>query len=102
MTPLKLRAITADKEDNLPPSIEVNSMADKPLCTIWASGEVTFNCAIDYTIDELEQFVGLSKHFFSICNSLIERDKEIEVLKEKNKVLMTELMITLNPINERQ
>src|SRR5690606_38582100 len=102
MTPLKLRAITADKEDSLPPSIEVNSMADNPLCTIWASGEVTFNCAMDYTIDELEQFVGLSKHFFTIYNNIVSKDELIATLQSEKKHLLNEVVCSMNPVILRQ
>ena len=102
MTPVKITAKEENKEDRLPPSIVIKSMSDKYLCTIWGDGSITFNPEKDYDAGDLERFIGIGKHFFTIYNSLIEKDSEIEVLKEKNKVLMRELMLTLNPVNERQ
>lgn len=102
MKPLKLTAREEDKEENLPPSILVNTMTNKYLCTIWADSKVTFNHEFEFTADELEQISGLEKHFFTIYNSILEKDKLIANLEAKNKTLMKELVFSINPINERQ
>jgi hypothetical protein len=102
MTPLKLSAIPENNEDRIPPSIVVNNRADKHLCTLWADNRVTFNPEFDFSSDELSQICELNKHFFTFYNSLIEKDEAIAVLKENNKTLMKELMLSLTPINERQ
>lgn len=97
MTPLKLTA-KPESTDRTPPSLIVRTMSDKHLCTIKADGEVSFNPAFNYSTDELEHVLGIEKLFFTIYNSIVEKDKLIASLKEENK----ELKLNLNPVIERQ
>lgn len=97
MQPLKL---TATQEDT--PSLKANTLNGKWFCRIYADGNVTFDVERDYDTEDLKQIVQIQDQFFTIYNSLIEKDSEIEILKEKNKALMKELMLSLNPVNERQ
>ena len=99
MQPVRL---TANKQEPLvPPSLVANTNG-KFFCTIYADGNVTFDVTRDYSKDELEAIIKIQDQFFTIYNSIIEKDTEIEFLKEKNKTLMRELMLSINPVNERQ
>lgn len=97
MQPLKLTATQGST-----PSLIAHTLSGKYFCTIYADGNVTFDVERDYDTEDLKQIVQIQDQFFTIFNSLIEKDSEIEILKEKNKALMKELMLSLNPVNERQ
>lgn len=97
MQPLKLTATQGST-----PSLMAYTLSGKFFGTIYADGNVTFDTERDYDTEDLKQIVQIQDQFFTIFNSLIEKDTEIESLKEKNKALMKELMLSLNPVNERQ
>lgn len=95
MESLKLTAIRADDEKRIPNRIEVNNRYGKYLCTIWDDDRFSFNSEIDPYVAETEVFVQLAKHFYTLFNSLIEKDEEIARLK-------TELNQFNNPAISRQ
>lgn len=99
MQPLKLTA--HNPEMLTAPYLEAR-VNEKFFCIIYADGVVKFDVERDYDKEELEEIIKVQDQFFTIFNSLIQKDEEIEALKEKNKALMKELMLTLNPVNERQ
>ena len=102
MKPLILTAKEENTEERLPPSIVATTMQGKYFCTIQADGTISFNPEFEYTVDELDQVRLVEKLFFTVYNSLIEKEKTIDHLGAKNKALMKELMFSLNPIIERQ
>ena len=102
MKPIKLTAVQEDRERLIPPSLVAHTLNGIFFCTIYADNNVGFNVERDYSTEDLQQIVQIQDQFFTIFNSLIEKDSEIEVLKEKNKALIKELMLSLNPVNERQ
>lgn len=95
MQPLKLKAIKQDAENLIPPRIEIRNRAGKYLSTIWADDRISFNRELDFLVEEIEIFSRLSKDFFTLYNSIIEKDEEIEKLK-------MELNQIDNPIISRQ
>ena len=90
MTPFKLTALS--KSDESAPSIRVYKRSNMTkMATIWGDATITFNPEIDYDVEEILVIMELQKNFFTIYNSIIEKDEEIALLK-----------ISLNPIISRQ
>ena len=90
MTPFKLTALS--KSDESAPSIRVYKRSNiNKLAIIWGDATITFNSEIDYDVEESLVIMELQKNFFTIYNSIIEKDEEIALLK-----------ISLNPIISRQ
>lgn len=90
MQQFKLTALR--QSDESAPSIRVYKRSNMTkMATIWGDATITFNSEIDYDVEEIEVIMQLQKNFFTIYNSIIEKDEEISRLK-----------ISLNPIIERQ
>jgi hypothetical protein len=56
------------------------------LATLWGDGTITFNSEIDYDVEEVKAIYGLQEHFFTIWNSLIEKDEEIRELRKEIEI----------------
>ena len=94
MTPFKLTALS--KSDESAPSIRVYKRSNMTkMATIWGDATISFNPEIDYEVEEISVIMELQKNFFTIYNSIIEKDEEISRLKK-------ELNNITNPIISRQ
>ena len=94
MTPFKLTALS--QSDESAPSIRVYKRSNMTkMATIWGDATITFNPEIDYEVEEISVIMELQKNFFTIYNSIIEKDEEISRLKK-------ELNYITNPIISRQ
>ena len=101
MQPFKLTALR--QSDESAPSIRVYTRSSmKKLATIWGDGTITFSPEIDYEIEEIKAIMELQEHFFTIYNSIIDKDEEIRELNAENKQLQLEVLANLNPVIERQ
>ena len=102
MRPLILTAKKEDAQKKLPPALEAETMSGKYLCTIRADKTVIFNPGFEYSTDELKQIAGIEKNFFTIYNSILEKDKLIEILNEEKEEAIKRMVHTINPIISRQ
>lgn len=93
MTHFKLT--TFPKSEEAPASIRVYQRY--PLClmaTIWDDDTITFSQEIDYDIEDIKSILEVQGQFYTIFNSIHERDEEIAELR-RDKLIN-------NPITERQ
>lgn len=90
MAPFLLTATRATRESA--PSVKIHTRNNKTLlATLGGEGTITFNPAIDYEPEEVKAICQLQEHFFTIYNSIIEKDEEISKLE-----------LLINPAIQRQ
>lgn len=85
MTPLKLYAFPG--KDGIPPYIKACTISGKDICILSADGTVNFQKDTQILIEGLAQIVQLQEHFFTLYNSLIEKDEKIRELSSNNPVI---------------
>lgn len=80
MTPFTL---VAHKEtEDTPPSISVYKRnSECKLATLFGDDTIVFNSYINYESDEIKCLSDFQTHFFTLFNSLIDKDEEIRELK---------------------
>lgn len=99
MAPFILTAIKATSESA--PSIKVYTRNNKTLlATLGGEGTIAFNPAIDYEPEEVKAISQLQEHFFTLYNSIIEKDEEIRELKIEAERFKNPL--NYNPVIDRQ
>ena len=88
MNPFKLVAKEGKQNMNINPSIQVlTNSGNHQIATVWADGIISFERDVDYTTDEVSSITAIAKNFFSIYNTVVELQKEVELLRLQNPVL---------------
>ena len=96
MRPPILKAYPASGK--IQPYMEILNFRNEVIAMIWADGNFAPVLPVDFSIDEMNFFSILQKHFFTFYNNLIAKDKEIEELRQDVIEITKEMIWSINPI----